>query len=545
MGRSSAHRLAGIVASSLLLAGLAGCGDKAEQAPAATSLPGQAELARLQGDGLIEAAREASRFELWAHYRLMQATGIEQALGGEQAAVAALTAVSAAFERSIVTTQTEAPRLIRADFEPNGLAAGVMGVGYGLFGGAMTTGMLGGLSEAEVKEAAKQGPIKYERDSGSAEFGINENGIDTVIDMPVDEKGLKGRVKTRVHLDACPDPDGKLGVTIDTESQMSAGGRSGTVKIHFVRERWLTDDAEFGDEASYDYQVEMSGAGAKADNLYFKERMTLARDGTRGGDIERQQGFTIFQQEDTARTEQLRDGTLRMLQLMADAMLMGFGKDPPFKAGRCVDLQVRSDPAKRTGARPNTAYTLFANPRSKLDGRPAGGTVTATLDGDSTLNPTGKVKADARFDYANPARRNETATVAFEARSRRGVGRASLAFDTKERRAFRVAGGQNDFHADQLVCSLTEPFDIRSNVGIVMHMSGGEGGGSFTISGNAAGVAWSGGGRYTLAIEGNGGTLSARGTSTISSPMGRFSDSIEPTFTLTPVEEGCGETATP
>jgi len=224
---------------------------------------------------------------------------------------------------------------------------------------------------------------------------------------------------------------------------------------------------------------------------------------------------------------------------LADAMLMGFAKDPPYESGRCVDLQVRADPGKRTGARPNTAYTLFANPRARLDGRPAGGTVTATLDGDSTLNPPGKVRADARFDYANPSKKDQTATVSFEARSRRGVGRATLDFDTKKG-AFRVAGGQNDFSVNQVVCSLTEPFDLKSNVGIVMHMSGGEGGGSFTVSGKAAGVTWGGSGSYTLAMSGDGGSLKAQGRTTIASPMGRFSDSVEPTFTLTPVAEGCG-----
>ena len=86
----------------------------------------------------------------------------------------------------------------------------------------------------------------------------------------------------------------------------------------------------------------------------------------------------------------------------------------------------------------------------------------------------------------------------------------------------------------------TEPFDLKSTAGIVMHMSGGDAGGSYTVSGNAAGVSWGGGGRYTLALTGNGGTLKATGTATIHSPMGVYSDSVEPTFTLTPVSEGCG-----
>jgi hypothetical protein len=538
MMSNTARKAFAIIASALLLAS---CGETPEQpqAPAGSALPSQAELDSLKGDGLKQAARAASRLELWLHYKIMQANGMEQALGGEQQAVAALAAVSAAFERSAVAAQTEAPRLIPAAFDGNGFDAGVMGVGYGLFGGLMTTGMLGSLSNNEVNDLAKAGPLSFEHPDGSAELGVTQAGVDTTLEQTVDEDGVTGRVKTKIHLDACPDADGKLTVTIQTESQMSAGGRSGLVKITYRRERWLDDDARMTDEATEDFQNEMSGDASKSGKLSVAERYTTGRDGRQSGGVTSQQGFDIFHIDDTRHTEQLRNGTMQMLRLVADAMLLGLGKDPPYESGRCVDLQVRADPAKRTGARPNTAYTLFANPRARLDGAPAGGTVTATLDGDSTLNPTGKVRADARFDYANPTKKDQTATVSFEARSRRGVGRATLDFDTRKG-AFRVAGGQNDFSVNQVVCSLTEPFDLKSNVGIVMHMSGGESGGSFTVSGKAAGVTWGGSGSYTLTMNGAGGSLKAQGRTTIASPMGRYSDSVEPTFTLTPVEEGCG-----
>src|SRR6478735_12372378 len=448
------------MAPSLLLATLASCGDAPEQGQAATGspLPSQAELDRLKGEGLKQAAREASRLELWLHYKIMQANGMEQALGGEQQAVAALAAVSAAFERSALTAQTEVPRLIPAAFDGNGFDAGVMGVGYGLFGGVMTTGMLGSLSNNDVNNLAGKGPLKFEHTDGSAELGVSQAGVDTALDQKVDEKGMTGRVKTKIHLDACPDADGKLTGTIQTESQMSAGGRSGLVKITYRRERWLDDDAHMTDEATEDFQNEMSGDAGAGGKLHLAERYTTGRDGQRTGGVTSQQGFDIFHIDDTRHTEDLRDATMHMLRLMADAMLMGFTKDPPYESGRCVDLQVRSDPAKRTGARPNTAYTLFAEPRARLDGLPAHGTVTATLEGASTLNPTGKVTADARFDYANPGKKNETATVSFEARSKRGVGRATLTFDTKESHAYRFVGGPYTFTA----CDITQPFSHTS-----------------------------------------------------------------------------------
>jgi len=543
MTTCTARKAVAIVAASLILAGLAGCGKAPEQASAASTLPTQAQIDALKGEGLLPAARKASKYELFLHYRLMQATGMEQALGGEQRAIAALTAVSAAFERAAIATQTDLPRMIpTAAFDGTGLDAGVMGVGYGLVGSSLTGGMLGQLSDKDASDLIKAGPLKNSRADGSAEFAVTQGGTDTALEQTVNEHGVTGTVKTRIHLDSCPDADGKLTVTIDTESQMSGGGKSGTVKIGYRRERWLDDDARIiaGDSAE-DFQIEMSGTGSSANNLSFAERYTATRDGQLNNAVTRQDGFTIFHVDDTRRTEELRTNTLRLMGLMADAMLLGMGKDPPYEAGRCVDLKVRSDPAKRSGARPNTAYTLFVEPRSRLDDTPTGGTVTATLDGESTLNPTTKVRADARFDYANPTRKDQEATASFEARSRRGVARATLAFDTKEARAFRISGGQNDFQVNQVVCSVTEKFDLRSNVGLVMHMSGGDGGGSFTVTGNAGGVTWFGGGNYTLALGGSdGGTLKATGRTTIATPLGRFSDSVEPTFKLTPVDDDCG-----
>lgn len=96
-------------------------------------------------------------------------------------------------------------------------------------------------------------------------------------------------------------------------------------------------------------------------------------------------------------------------------------------------LEPTTDPAKRKGLEPSDAVSITAAPRSKVDGGPVGGTVTATLNGDSSVDPAGsKVKADARFAYVAPAEKDKSASVSLEARSKRGVAKAELAFDTKE-----------------------------------------------------------------------------------------------------------------
>ena len=55
----------------------------------------------------------------------------------------------------------------------------------------------------------------------------------------------------------------------------------------------------------------------------------------------------------------------------------------------------------------------------------------ATLQGGATLNPANtRVRADARFSYSAPGTANQKASVNLVARSKRGVGLASVDFDT-------------------------------------------------------------------------------------------------------------------
>ena len=64
------------------------------------------------------------------HYKMMQATGIEEALGGEVQAVAALKAIGMSYERKLNSFKTEAPRMIPAAFTGEGMDAGFLGMGF-------------------------------------------------------------------------------------------------------------------------------------------------------------------------------------------------------------------------------------------------------------------------------------------------------------------------------------------------------------------------------------------------------------------------------
>ncbi len=405
------------------------------------------------------------------------------------------------------------------------------------------------MSDQQLAELAKAGPIQLGGKDGGTELKFGEDGsLDQTIEFDGKiSEGLTGKVKIKIHIDACPDPQGKLTVTLNVDSQMGVAGKpgvGGTVHSEFKLERFLDDDAHLISDNGSTANMTLSAGGTQGGNSQsFDLHMGYGRESGSGyGDFGKEKGFSIFHMDEVRHAAELAEQSFQFQNLIAEMMLRGMGKQSPWESGRCVKLDVTSNPGKRKGIRPNTAFDIDAKPRAKADGAPTRGTVTATLSGGSALQPAnGKVPADAKYQYAGPDKKEQVASIAFEARSKRGVGRATLDFDTKKG-GYRIVGGQNDFKANAIVCSIEGPFDIPSSSGIVMHMSpSGDQGGSWTQSGSAAGVSWSGGGNYTLALDAGGnGTLRGSGTSTIKTPMGVFSDSVQPTFRVSPASgEAC------
>ena len=528
--------------------------DSESATPAQSShIPTQADIDRFRAAGPEPVLQDIRPLDYWLHYKLMQATGMEQALGGEAQAVAALQAIGNAYERKLRGMQAEAPKMIPVAFTGEGMTSGVVGLGMGMGVGYMTGGLAtsaaSSMSDEQLAELRAKGPFKDDGQHGKVELSYDESGgVDQTMEFDVDEGGLTGKVKTRIRMEACPDPQGKVTVKIDVDSQMRVKGKAGTggyVRAQFTYDRYLDDDAHListNDGGASKMDIQMGGF-----ENYQGQHVNITTGHERGGkpfvQSNSETGFSIFRPSEVSRTNDLINGAERTMSLIAEMMLRGIGSaNAPWESGRCVDLQVTSSPGKRKGVAPGTAFEVEAKPRAKSDGLPAGGTVTATLSGGASLQPDGKVRADAKYSYEAPGEKDKSASIAFEARSKRGVGRATAEFDTKQG-AHRISGGQNDFQANHTVCALDTPFDIRSSAGLTMHMvPSGATGGAWTQSGNAGGVSWSGGGRYTLSLDDSGnGTLSASGTSIISTPLGRFSDAVEPTFSVSAAEDAsCG-----
>jgi hypothetical protein len=210
-----------------------------------------------------------------------------------------------------------------------------------------------------------------------------------------------------------------------------------------------------------------------------------------------------------------------------------------WESGRCVRLDVTPNPAPKD-MEPSSTADITASPRSKMDGGPTGGTVMATLtDGASGVDPSAtKLPADASFVYTAHPEPSNHGTVHLEARSKRGVAKADLTFETRGQASFQIVGGLDDFQVNEAVCDVMKPFQM-SGGGFTASFSGGlTGTYSYTGPFDATG-----GGTYTISLP-NGplqpGTMVGEGSGSVTTPLGVFENSGTENYTLTPIT-GCIE----
>ena len=487
----------------LALLVLAACSPKeqgqvAPGKPAANSpiAKANAEFARLQAQGTDATAREITKLEYALTRNLMKAGGLEAALGGEAKADAALTELFIDYERKARALQAELPKAFAPATAGGGGSMGAEG-----WSGTAASSALGG-PQADAAAQAWMNGVDRGETTGHAESNVG--GSQTSVDWTADSVtinsevagggsgGLKGKVKTTVSMKTCPDAEGKVVAEFESNSSVAASGASADSRVKSKVTAFVDDDANLIDDKidSQSSAQQSTSGGAHVDASDDLSTET----GAMGGKTNAMGGGA------TAEDGKMAQGMASMGRFAARQAILAAQK--AWQSGHCVDLQVRSDPAKRKGAKPNTAYTLFAEPRAKSDGRPTGGTVKATLNGGNRLNPTGKVKADAKFDYANPEKKDQKASIDFEARSKRGVGKATLEFDTKKHPSYSIefaqcpGGGRESMRA----CDVSKPFTLKACAGTasVSHTPTSDKGGNWTFKFQGAGGFADSSGTYTL-----------------------------------------------
>ncbi len=432
-----------------------------------------AEFARLRKQGPDATAREITKIEYPMTRNLMKAGGVDAALGGEAKADAALQKLFALYEQKSRGFAAELPTLFD---KRSGGGGGVGSGGDAGYGGMAASSTSAGMQNEAAEQTWERGQdagqpsgsqtTSTSNGSSTTEWSQDGYSNTTTYEGSLPE-GLKGKVTTKVKAVACPDASGKIEIEFESTSDLGSASGSAQTRVSSKLVQHLDDDANFiDDDMDSDVHVEQTtGNGSHVD---VSDGLSTSRG---------EAGSKVNGRNRNASNEdvELAQGLARMGRFAAMQALDSTKK--AIESGKCVKLDVRSDPAKRTGAKPNTAYTLFAEPRAKSDGAPTRGTVKATLSGEHMLNPRDKkVPADAQFDYQNPEKKDQSATIDFEARSKRGVGKASLNFDTKKG-GYRVTLDDGE---SITTCDISKPFGGKIGGGMITL--------TFTPSGDRAGT---------------------------------------------------------
>lgn len=455
-----------------------------------------AEYGRLQAQGLDRTAREITAIEYPMYLEFARLTGLEAELGGQAQADAAVLGFFAANERVVGRLRDDLPKMIPVAM--GGMAIGYSGAGSSIQIGDAQAGMGAQFWERMQKEGKTSG--SHSEGSTSVEWSQDELTVTSEMDASDDKGKAKGKIRTKVKVTTCPDPTGKVEAEFESRTELrstSSAGTGGFITLTGRMTRWLDDDANLiADRMDSEGNVQQTGFDGY-DSTHVDVTDTLST--SRG-----QMGAKV-----NGRSRSASDANVQGAQELARmgryaAMRAIEQARQAWESGQCIHLEPTTDPEKRTGQKPDTTYAIEAKPRAKSDGAPTGGTVRGSLNGDARLDPNNsKVRADARFSYVNPSEKDKAATIDFESRSKRGIGKATLAFDTKEKKSYRIHSAQcPDGRQESMdVCDVSKPFTVTACGGMasVVHTPTSDKGGTYAFKfQNHQGVADSGG-TYALA----------------------------------------------
>ena len=523
------------VATALLL--LAGCtGAPQTPAPTGAASPSAAAVLVLVEDDHLRPEQMAavrSRFaalppaaqeqeladlDLAIERQLWTLSGLEAKLGDAQRADDVFARANTAIRRKLADAGGTVTAEVKIGRKGVPLPSDALSDANGavLFGGLIIAG-LSASSAAEMVDGKTTGSDTTK----GVTRGVTETTGSIELHTSAVVDGVELRMDTKATVQPCPDASGRVVASITASGSTHQGATGMRYSYHADVAIQVGDDAEIASQTQ-DFRSEQSEYSPGGRRFVD---VAVSADGT--STVKRGVGdLTPDFVSNTA--------SAGLMMGMVLTSMASRGAEAKWKSGDCVTLKPTVSAGPR-GVRPGSQVTIVAAPRAKGDGAKTGGTVTAQLtEGKASVGPAGtKVPADATFTYVAPNAPEEIGIVAMESRSRRGVGKASLRFDTYPL-SFVAEGGGGEFRGTGRICDLREPFTI-SGTGLKLSFTpSDQASGSYVLTGNAAGAVWSGGGKYSVTLNDavNSGKLVAQGKNTIQAAGRKYSANAEATFTL-------------
>jgi hypothetical protein len=400
-------------------------------------------------------------------------SGLEAAIGDRALTEAALAggygAIRAQVDAAIALADTAQPAGFRraASPAPSGGAVAMIGLFMGYFGLAS---IAGGLLDASNKIGADETDV-IEGDGTT--YGASLGEVDIEMTFNGKQDGVDIQFVAGAAVSPCPNPDGTFTIDALIDVKASKGGAGQNARMELKIDGTVGDDAELASKNVSNRTQWSDFGGGRGQFLDF----TMSGELGIGPSVVNRTGGTV-----TDEFAKLATTTSGLLSVVISTQLID-ATEKAWKSGRCVRLDVTPS-AGPDGLTPSQTVDVLAAPRSKIDGQPTGGNVTATLTaGGASVEPNGSpVPADANSTYTAPGEQDKSGTVSYESRSRRGIGKADVTFKTSKPAAYRVAGGLEDWQVDMVVCDVMQPFTLESPGVGVAEFSGGLSG-TYTATG--------------------------------------------------------------
>lgn len=379
-----------------------------------------------QRERLSELSGEVER-------QMYEVSGLAQELGSPEAVDDSITQTAQWFAE---LAEQASAGVTSAALEPQGIRGGVVAqaglqsLGEGLFGSFMMMSTVGSLVEA-----TNAGQVRNEPLNNGLKFDATAEKVDlTTQHTFTDKTGVTTTLATRNIIAPCPQPDGtfEASASIDLSSTINNGATGKRATLDVTIKGTVDDNADL---VGYDLTSRTQYADFVASRGGFVDlTLKIPRAGPITAEVTRA-GGTV-----TPEIAAIASTTFTYMGAFAGSILSGAAQRG-WESGRCVALEPTVSAGPK-GLQPSASVTIAAAPRSKIDSTPTGGTVTALLSGgEAAVDPSSTpVPADAEFTYRAPNERDKTGQVALEARSRRGVGKAKIDFDTAGSPTVRIAG---------------------------------------------------------------------------------------------------------
>ena len=393
----------------------------------------------LPEDAALVALQDLShRFEMEA----ARVSGLQDAVGGEEATAAAIDGAWAQVAEQVDAIDPEVP--LEPTDKPTGFAYGGQlaaapptAAAVGAVGVMMATMAMSVMADPVVSSSNEFTTDQYaERNDKGLSIAAGIEGAAIEMEYDGDEHGVSVKFKTSADVHACPDPTGgfTIDATVDLHTSKGAAGQNITIELKIKGQ--VGDDAKLAGTET-ETRTQWADFGGAAAGQFIDYTSTRGSDGSFAFTVNRSGG-------------KVTDSFVSMSVLLSTIYSVMVGDrlvaaaEKAWQSGRCVRLDATPS-AGPTGLQPGQTVSVLAAPRSKLDGTATGGTVTALLSaGEKSIEPSSTpLAADAEFTYTAPDAEGKGGTVSLEARSKRGVGKATIDFTTAAARTVTITGALN------------------------------------------------------------------------------------------------------